>query len=160
MSKAAEFVKTWMAGHEPGTFAKNEHGEYVYTCGAVSLNLEVYFQELYEDCFEGFLRDESMMSAREVGFQQTIDRLTEERDSYKSDCDHNAKRAMEIAAERDTLKEKNRKLVNLYNTEVIRLLNDTKILALEHSVHGRLCDELNDLKISFLRSHQEEGGDK
>lgn len=44
-----EFVKKWMDGHEPDTFVKNEHGNYIYSAGHSSLNLVCFFEFLLED---------------------------------------------------------------------------------------------------------------
>ena len=44
-----EFVKKWMDEHEPGTFVKNEHGNYIYSAGHSSLNLVSFFEFLLED---------------------------------------------------------------------------------------------------------------
>ena len=47
-----EYVQNWIDGHEPGTFVKNEHGVYLYSSGAVSLNIKAFFEMLLEDFIE------------------------------------------------------------------------------------------------------------
>lgn len=47
-----EYVKMWMAGHEEDTFIKNEHGVYLYSAGATSINLKAFFESLLEDFIE------------------------------------------------------------------------------------------------------------
>lgn len=44
--KIKEFVKTWMDGHEPDTFPKNEHGVSIFSNGATSLNIKLFFEDL------------------------------------------------------------------------------------------------------------------
>ena len=44
-----QFVQKWMDGHEEDTFIKNVHGNYMYSNGAISLNIKSYFVSLLED---------------------------------------------------------------------------------------------------------------
>lgn len=44
-----KYVQDWIDSHESDTFIKNEHGVYLYSSGAVSLNIKVYFEMLLED---------------------------------------------------------------------------------------------------------------
>lgn len=46
------YVQNWIDSHEPDTFIKNEHGVYLYSSGAVSLNLKLFFEMLLEDFIE------------------------------------------------------------------------------------------------------------
>jgi uncharacterized protein (UPF0335 family) len=43
-----KFVEGYMNSHEPGTFVKDEHGDYMYSAGSVSLNLKVFFENLID----------------------------------------------------------------------------------------------------------------
>lgn len=47
-----KFVEGYINSHEPGTFVKDEHGDYMYSAGRVSLNLKVFFENLIEDFIE------------------------------------------------------------------------------------------------------------
>lgn len=44
-----EFVKSWINGHEPDTFIKNESGKIIYSAGPSSINLQVFFEDLIQD---------------------------------------------------------------------------------------------------------------
>lgn len=44
-----QYVKKWMDGHEPDTFVKNQHGNFIYSSDPSSLNLVAFFEELLED---------------------------------------------------------------------------------------------------------------
>lgn len=48
-----KFVREWMDGHEPETFIKDKTGRVMYSSGATSLNLTVYFEELLKDYTAG-----------------------------------------------------------------------------------------------------------
>lgn len=41
-----------MDGHEEDTFVKNNNGVYMYSAGAISINLKVFFEMLLEDFIE------------------------------------------------------------------------------------------------------------
>lgn len=49
MTAIKDFVKKWMDGHESDTFVKNEHGQVMYSAGACTINLTLFFEELLED---------------------------------------------------------------------------------------------------------------
>jgi hypothetical protein len=49
---AEKFVEKWMQGHEEDTFIKNEYGNYIYSAGASSLNLKIFFEMLLQDFIE------------------------------------------------------------------------------------------------------------
>jgi hypothetical protein len=44
-----QYVQEWINSHEPDTFIKNEHGQYIYTAKHSSLNLAVFFEEILEE---------------------------------------------------------------------------------------------------------------
>ena len=69
-----------MDGHEPGTFVKNEHGNYIYSAGHSSLNLVPFFEFLLEDYINE--PDECFKKAK----QPTPDKQTYE--VIKCECDH------------------------------------------------------------------------
>jgi hypothetical protein len=47
-----QFVEKWMQGHEEDTFVKNKYGNYIYSAGASSLNLKIFFEMLLLDFAE------------------------------------------------------------------------------------------------------------
>lgn len=57
-----EYVKQWMNGYETTTFIKDEYGRYMYTSGAVSLNIEAFFIDLLED----YIEDNNLTNAKLV----------------------------------------------------------------------------------------------
>ena len=63
-AKIESYVKKWMDGHEPDTFIANKYGQYVYSAGACSLNLKVFFEELLKDYIEETTDMESCAGCR------------------------------------------------------------------------------------------------
>lgn len=49
-----EFVKNYIDSYEEDVFIRNQYGQLIYSSGASSLNLEVFF----EDIIETFLENE------------------------------------------------------------------------------------------------------
>lgn len=47
-----EFVQKWMNGMEEDTFIKNQYGNVIYSAGASSLNLTLFFEDLLTDFIE------------------------------------------------------------------------------------------------------------
>lgn len=65
MIQPQEFVSKWIKGHEPDTFIKNEHGNFIYSAGPTSINLVSMFTELLEDYTEALHAEGCFMTLEE-----------------------------------------------------------------------------------------------
>ncbi len=80
------FVKKWMAGHEPDTFVKNEHGQINYTAGHSTLNLPSFFEDILQDFYEEFT---PVPSYREVDTENMEKEFAKYCDSYYDEYGEN-----------------------------------------------------------------------